>query len=103
NQIHDEEGLKVHELRRLPFGWAYMLNRNGRAILLEMVEWPDRTDAKQIKTSIQKFSNGSGEQLFNGSQTYSANASAPDRTQPDVLPVVQTRYNESSVSNIEVR
>lgn len=103
NQIHDEEVLKVHELRRLPFGWAYLLNRNGRPILMEMVKWPDRKDAKQIKTSIKQYSNGSGEQLFNSSQTYSANAPSLDRTQPDVLPVVQPRYKESSVSNIEVR
>src|SRR5699024_9036280 len=70
---------------------------------MEMVKWPDRKDAKQIKTSIKQYSNGSGEQLFNSSQTYSANAPSLDRTQPDVLPVVQPRYKESSVSNIKER
>ena len=48
DQIQDAQVLDVGELRRIPFGWGLLLNRNGRPIFMEMTKWPDRKDGKQI-------------------------------------------------------
>lgn len=56
DQIHDTEVLKVNELRRLPFGWGVLFYRNRRPFLMEMVKWPDRQDAKEIKAALGAYS-----------------------------------------------
>ncbi|KWW41897.1 hypothetical protein AU359_00596 [Micrococcus luteus] len=55
-QIHDIEVVSVAELRRLPFGWGILLNRNGRPILMRMTRWWDRKDGKQIKEAAGRYS-----------------------------------------------
>lgn len=55
-QIHDTEVVSVAELRRLPFGWGVLLNRNGRPILMRMTRWWDRKDGKQIKEAAGRYS-----------------------------------------------
>jgi type IV secretion system protein VirD4 len=55
-QIHDTEVVSVAELRRLPFGWGILLNRNGRPILMQMTRWWDRKDGKQIKEAAGRYS-----------------------------------------------
>ncbi|MFB7284381.1 TraM recognition domain-containing protein [Micrococcus luteus] len=55
-QIHDTEVVSVAELRRLPFGWGILLNRNGRPILMRMTRWWDRKDGKQIKETAGRYS-----------------------------------------------
>ena len=55
-QIHDTEVVSVAELRRLPFGWGVLLNRNGRPILMQMTRWWDREDGKQIKEAAGRYS-----------------------------------------------
>ncbi|MCK6214288.1 TraM recognition domain-containing protein [Micrococcus luteus] len=55
-QIHDTEVVSVAELRRLPFGWGILLNRNGRPILMRMTRWWDRKDGKQIKEAAGRYS-----------------------------------------------
>ena len=55
-QIHDTEVVSVAELRRLPFGWGVLLNRNGRPILMQMTRWWDRKDGKQIKEAAGRYS-----------------------------------------------
>lgn len=55
-QIHDTEVVSVAELRRLPFGWGVLLNRNGRPILMRMTSWWDRKDGKQIKEAAGRYS-----------------------------------------------
>ncbi|MCV7717824.1 TraM recognition domain-containing protein [Micrococcus luteus] len=55
-QIHDTEVVSVSELRRLPFGWGILLNRNGRPILMRMTRWWDRKDGKQIKEAAGRYS-----------------------------------------------
>src|SRR5690625_3862939 len=56
DQIHDTEVLKIDELRRLPFGWGVLFYRNRRPFLMEMVKWPDRRDAKDIKAALGAYS-----------------------------------------------
>ena len=48
--------VSVAELRRLPFGWGVLLNRNGRPILMQMTRWWDRKDGKQIKEAAGRYS-----------------------------------------------
>ena len=55
-QIHDTDVVSVAELRRLPFGWGVLLNRNGRPILMQMTRWWDRKDGKQIKEAAGRYS-----------------------------------------------
>ncbi len=55
-QIHDTEVVSVAELRRLPFGWGVLLNRNGRPILMRMTRWWDRKDGKQITEAAGRYS-----------------------------------------------
>lgn len=43
------------EIRRIPFGWAFMMPRNGRPIVMKMDRWIDRKDAKVIKDSKKEF------------------------------------------------
>ncbi|HEY4558238.1 MAG TPA: type IV secretion system protein VirD4, partial [Enteractinococcus sp.] len=54
------------ELRRLPFGWGILFNRNGRPILMKMTKWPDRKDAKQIQASAGRYSEAMQEELLSG-------------------------------------
>ena len=55
--IHDTEVVSVAELRRLPFGWGILLNRNGQPILMQVTRWWDRKDGKQIKEAAGRYSN----------------------------------------------
>lgn len=55
-QIHDTEVVSIAELRRLPFGWGILLNRNGRPILMRMTRWWDRKDGNQIKEAAGRYS-----------------------------------------------
>lgn len=55
-QVHDTEVVTVAELRRLPFGWGMMMNRNGRPILMQMTRWWDRKDGKAIKEAAGRYS-----------------------------------------------
>lgn len=55
-QIHDTEVVSVAELRRLPFGWGILLNRNGQPILMQVTRWWDRKDGKQIKEAAGRYS-----------------------------------------------
>lgn len=102
-QIHDTEVLKIDELRRLPFGWGLLLNRNGRPILMEMVKWLDRKDAKQIKASITQYSSDLAIEIDHGQERLSSNALAADRADTQMLPVVASTMNQSSVDNIVVK
>jgi type IV secretory pathway TraG/TraD family ATPase VirD4 len=103
-QIHDTEVLRVDELRRLPFGWGLLLNRNGRPILMEMVKWPDRKDSKQIKEAIKEYSSTMADELENGLDALPSNASSADRADTDIMPVIPPPHiNESSLNDVVVR
>src|SRR5699024_11826525 len=71
----------VDELRRLPFGWGILLNRNGRPVLMEMSKWPDRRDAKAISASAGNYSKAMQEELESGEDMLSSITAASD--QPD--------------------
>ncbi|MFW0168765.1 type IV secretory system conjugative DNA transfer family protein [Rothia sp. P4278] len=47
--------LPVSDLRRIPTGYGILLNRNSRPILMKMIRWIDRKDAKDIKESKKRF------------------------------------------------
>lgn len=66
DQVQNEDVLSVDELRRLPFGWGILFNRNGRPILMKMTKWPDRKDSKQIQASAGRYSEAMQEELLSG-------------------------------------
>ncbi|MCP3425828.1 TraM recognition domain-containing protein [Rothia sp. AR01] len=55
NNLQDKQVFTVAELRRIPSGWGLLLNRNARPVLMKMVRWIDRKDAKEIKASQRAF------------------------------------------------
>lgn len=102
-QLHDTEVLKVDELRRLPFGWGLLLNRNGRPILVDMVKWPDRKDAKAIRTQLRAYSRALAEELENGTNHLSMDPTGTDRVETRMIPVVDTTREQPPVNDIVVR
>lgn len=102
-QIHDTEVLKVDELRRLPFGWGLLLNRNGRPILMEMVKWPDRKDSKAIRAQLKAYSRVLAGELENGEAILNTGLSKVDRADTQMMAVVATEQHQSSADNIVVR
>ncbi|MEO9246801.1 TraM recognition domain-containing protein [Citricoccus nitrophenolicus] len=77
-QLHDTEVLTVSELRRLPFGWGLLLNRNGRPILMRMTKWPDRKDAKQITAAAKAYNAELGAELTSGAEVLSSTPTSAD-------------------------
>ncbi|HRO95395.1 TraM recognition domain-containing protein, partial [Citricoccus sp.] len=77
-QLHDTEVLTVSELRRLPFGWGLLLNRNGRPILMRMTKWPDRKDAQQIEAATKAYNAELAAELTGGAETLSSTPTAAD-------------------------
>lgn len=47
--------ITVAELRRIPPGYAFVLPRNGRPLVMKAQRWIDRKDAKQIRESKKAF------------------------------------------------
>ena len=74
DQLHDLEVLKVGELRRLPFGWSIMFYRNRRPFLVQLVKWPNRADAKEIKAALGAYSEALLTELESGEDEVSFNA-----------------------------
>ena len=86
-QVHDTEVVTVSELRRLPFGWGLLLNRNGRPILMQMTRWWDRKDGKAIKEAAGRYSTA----LLAELESDEAGSSAPtaaDRADTPEAPAV---------------
>jgi len=54
-QKADVDVMDVSELRRLPKGWALLLARDARPVILKMRPWLARKDANEVKASIQSF------------------------------------------------
>ena len=86
-QVHEAEVVSVSELRRLPFGWGLLLNRNGRPILMQMTRWWDRKDGKEIKAAAGRYSKALLDELESkeaGSSepTAADRADNPDTVQP---------------------
>nr|WDS95968.1 hypothetical protein mcr_00004 [Micrococcus sp.] len=84
DQLHDTEVLTVSELRRLPFGWGLLLNRNGRPILMKMTKWVDRKDGKAIKEAAARYSKALAAELTGGAQTLVSTPSATDKADAPV-------------------
>lgn len=83
DQVQNEDVFSVDELRRLPFGWGILLNRNGRPVLMEMCKWPDRRDAKAISASAGNYSKALQEELESGEDVLSSISTASDRPDND--------------------
>lgn len=77
-QLHDTEVLTVSELRRLPFGWGLLLNRNGRPILMRMTKWPDRKDAQQIAAAVEAYNGELAAELTSGAEVLSSTPTGAD-------------------------
>ncbi|MFB9075029.1 type IV secretory system conjugative DNA transfer family protein [Citricoccus parietis] len=77
-QLHDTEVLTVSELRRLPFGWGLLLNRNGRPILMRMTKWPDRKDAQQIAAAVKAYNAELAAELTGGAEVLSSTPTSAD-------------------------
>ena len=73
DQLHDLDVLKVGELRRLPFGWAVLFYRNRRPFLVQLVKWPDRSDAKDIKAALSAYNKELLAELESGEDEVSLN------------------------------
>ncbi|NWN87278.1 MAG: TraM recognition domain-containing protein [Micrococcaceae bacterium] len=74
DQLHDLDVLKVDELRRLPFGWSVMFYRNRRPFLIQLVKWPDRADAKEIKAALGAYNRDLLAELESGEDAVSLNS-----------------------------
>lgn len=83
-QIHDTEVVSVAELRRLPFGWGILLNRNGRPILMRMTRWWDRKDGKQIKEAAGRYSKALLAELESKDPAPSSTPTDADRAEESV-------------------
>ncbi|WP_413543333.1 type IV secretory system conjugative DNA transfer family protein [Citricoccus nitrophenolicus] len=84
-QLHDTEVLTVSELRRLPFGWGLLLNRNGRPILMRMTKWPDRKDAQQIAAAVKAYNAELAAELTSGAEVLSSTPSSADTAEGEHL------------------
>ncbi|MGM7670252.1 type IV secretory system conjugative DNA transfer family protein [Microbacterium sp. A93] len=78
DQLHDTEVLTVSELRRMPFGWGLLLNRNGRPILMRMTKWPDRKDAQQIAAAVKAYNHELAAELTGGAEVLSSTPTSAD-------------------------
>ncbi|WMY80039.1 TraM recognition domain-containing protein [Citricoccus sp. I39-566] len=81
-QLHDTEVLSVAELRRLPFGWGLLLNRNGRPILMKMTRWADRKDGKQIAAAATAYNAELAAELTGGAETLPSTPTGADTATP---------------------
>ena len=88
-QVHESEVVSVSELRRLPFGWGLLLNRNGRPILMEMTRWWDRKDGKEIKAAAGRYSKA----LLDELESKDAGSSEPTAADRADSPVVDKLEN----------
>lgn len=90
DQIHDTEVLKIDELRRLPFGWGVLFYRNRRPFLMEMVKWPDRRDAKDIKAALGAYSSDLLAELESGEDIVPSATTGPESAaeQPEHTPQI---------------
>ena len=70
--------LTVSELRRLPFGWGLLLNRNGRPILMRMTKWPDRKDAQHIEAATKAYNAELAAELTGGAEVLSSTPTSAD-------------------------
>lgn len=92
DQVQNEDVFSVDELRRLPFGWGVLFNRNGRPVLMQMTKWPDRKDAKHIKASTGRYSATMQEELESGQDILPSIPTGGDWAEPD------DNSNDSAVS-----
>lgn len=81
DQVQNEDVFSVDELRRLPFGWGVLFNRNGRPVLMKMTKWPDRKDAKEIQSSAGRYSASMQEELESGEDVLPSLATASDKAE----------------------
>lgn len=93
DQVHDTEVLSVAELRRLPFGWGLLINRNGRPILMQMTKWTARKDGRQIKAAAARYNSELAAELTGGADYLTDAPSVSDVAQSPVpdLASVQVR------------
>lgn len=77
-QVAELQVLNISDLRRLPFGWGILFNRNGRPIVMQMTKWPDRADAKQIKAAAGAYNQALLSELLGGDDVLSSGPSTRD-------------------------
>lgn len=85
-QVHDTDVVSVSELRRLPFGWGLLMNRNGRPILMQMTRWWDRPDGKQIKEAAGRYSKALLAELESDEPVTAETTAADKADQPVIEP-----------------